>query len=449
MPLTFFFQAHGIAEQSLPPSATFAITGVIVLGHVLSRVVMDRKLDAVLGAGARPGQEGDGGTLLAIDDLVTWHDGNGVILRSNGASPRLLGAPPSSIHGNGLFTRIHVADRPIFLKAVSDAANGVGFAAARFRIQSGDAASQSFIWVEMRVHRLSLPGDDRCAAVAVTRNITEHQLHAEELDALSREAVRASEGRAQLLATVSHELRTPLNAIVGYSEILMGKGGPALLDRQESYAQIINQSGQHMLGVVNTLLDLSAIEAGHYNLAFEAIDLADLINECCTVMALPADQGDITLKQAIAPGLPELVADRRACRQILLNLLSNAVKFTPKGGEVTVEVRHDGGCVTLAVLDTGIGVTEADLPRLGMPFYQGSGRSSRAEKGNGLGLSVVRGLVTLHQGRFRIASSPGRGTCVKISLPIDARVAAAAKGLVPAVPHTDHDLHDVFVLKTG
>jgi cell cycle sensor histidine kinase DivJ len=448
VPLTYLLQANGVAEHGLAPGAGIAIAGAVLLGHMASRAVMDRRLDQILGARVRSDQDREAETFGAIDDLVTWHDGNGIILRSNGASTRLLGAPPSSIHGNGLFTRIHVADRPIFLKAVSDAINGAGSALARFRVQSGDAGSHPVVWVEMRVHRLKLAGDDRCAAVAVTRDITDHQIRAEELEATRRAAVSASEGRAQLLATVSHELRTPLNAIVGYSEILMGKGGPGLIERRESYAQIINHSGQHMLGVVNTLLDLSAIEAGHYNLAFETIDVAELIEECCSVIALPAEQGDIVLRRDLALGLPDLVADRRACRQILLNLLSNAVKFTPKGGEVAVEARHEGGFVSFAIRDTGIGVPEADLPRLGMPFYQGSGRG-RIEKGNGLGLSVVRGLVTLHQGAFRISSTPGNGTCVRISLPVDARVAAAAKGLVPAAQHDDHDRHDVIVLKTG
>ncbi|MFC4174345.1 ATP-binding protein [Microvirga sp. GCM10011540] len=445
LPLTLLLQNYGMAGRSLPAGAVFAIAGAVAFGHVLSRLVSDRTVAALLGTGADAGAERDAQTLLAIDDLVTWHDGNGIVLRSNGACTRLLGASPSSIHGNGLFTRIHVADRPAFLKAISDAANGSGFAVAQLRVQTGEGPSQSTIWIEMRANRLVLPGDDRCAAVAVIRDITEHRRHAEELDAMRREAVSASEGRAQLLATVSHEMRTPLNAIIGYSEILMGKGGPILLDRREGYAQIINQSSQHMLGVVNTLLDLSAIEAGHYNLAFETIDLAELIGECCTVMALPAEQGGIVLKQELAPGLPALVADRRACRQILLNLLSNAVKFTPQGGQVTVEVRHEADAVTLAVRDTGVGVAQDELPRLGMPFYQGSTRA-RPEKGNGLGLSVVRGLVTLHQGRLRISSAPGNGTCVKISLPVDAHRAAAAKGLVPAAKRPESD---VIVLKTG
>jgi cell cycle sensor histidine kinase DivJ len=444
--LGLVLQTQGWAGESLPVEAALAIAGAVVLGHVLSRFVMDRRIDVLLGSGAEPGLGRDAQALAAIDDLVTWHDGNGVVLRSNGGCAPLLGAAPTSIHGNGLFTRIHVSDRPAFLKAISDAANGAGFAVARFRVHAGEGPSQTTLWVEMRAHRLILPDDESCAAIAVTRDITDHMARAEELDAMRREAVDASEARAQLLATVSHELRTPLNAIIGYSEILMGKGGPSLADKREGYAQIIHHSGQHMLGVVNSLLDLSAIEAGHYNLAFETIDLAELVGECCTVMALPAEQGGLVLRQELAPGLPALVADRRACRQILLNLLSNAVKFTPRGGEVSVEVRHEADSIHLAVRDTGVGVAQDELPRLGMPFYQAS-TPARVQKGNGLGLSVVRGLVTLHQGRLRIASAPGSGTCVRISLPADAYRAAAAKGLVPTTRRTDSS--DVVLLKTG
>jgi two-component system, cell cycle sensor histidine kinase DivJ len=445
LPVSLLLRDQGLAGDSLPSGALLAIAAAVVLGHVASRIVMDRRLAALLEAGAAPDLASDARALLAVDDLVTWHDGHGVVLRSNGASPRLLGTSAASVHGNGLFTRIHVSDRPAYLKAIGDAANGGGFAAARFRVHAGEGPSQATLWVEMRAHRLVLPGDESCAAVAVTRDITEHMARAEELDGLRREAVGASEGRAQMLATVSHELRTPLNAIIGYAEILMGKGGPALADRREAYAQIIHRSGQHMLGVVGSLLDLSAIEAGHYHLDFEAIDLAGLVEECCTVMALPAEQGGVALIRELAPGLPVLVADRRACRQILLNLLSNAVKFTPRNGQVTVEVRHEGDSILLAVRDTGIGVAQDELPRLGMPFYQGAAQG-RAHKGNGLGLSVVRGLVTLHQGRLRIASTPGHGTCVRISLPVDAYRAAAAKGLVRAPGRTDSD---VIILKTG
>jgi cell cycle sensor histidine kinase DivJ len=283
----------------------------------------------------------------------------------------------------------------------------------------------------MRAHALC--DDEGCAVIAVTRNISEHKQLAEDLDALRRDAVLACENRAQLLATVSHELRTPLNAMIGYAEMLMGKGGigvvPSRADQRHDYAEIIHQSGHHMLGVVNTLLDLSTIEAGHYDLSPEPIEVAALVEECCRCMSLTADRGGVVLARDVAPGLPEITVDRRACQQILLNLLSNAVKFTPKGGLVTVLARREGDRVALTVRDTGVGVSEAELPRLGDPFYKAASAAHRAEKGTGLGLSVVRALVGLHHGRISIASARGDGTDVTVSLPIDIGQPARPAGL--------------------
>nr|WP_246504957.1 PAS domain-containing sensor histidine kinase [Microvirga antarctica] len=397
---------------------------------------------------APPRRQREDETLLALDDLVTWHDRNGAILRSNGASASLLGVPSSAIHGSGLFTRILVGDRPAFLKAVSDAARGATTATAQFRVKTGEP-SGGVVWVEMRVHGVRLSDDLACAAVAVTRDISALRSYAEERDVLRREAVNANDVRAQLLATVSHELRTPLNAIIGYSEILRGKGNLVLLERRESYAQIIHQSGEHMLGVVNTLLDLSAIEAGQYALDFEPVAMAELVRECCLVVALRAEEAGIALTVDLPEDLPKIVADRRACRQMLLNLLSNAIKFTPRGGEVRVEARRDRMWLSLSVHDTGIGVAEEDLARLGVPFYRGAGRSRADEKGSGLGLSVVRGLVALHRGQFSIAHATGNGTIVRISLPVAAATADDVTddmAMAPlALPHSSH----MMMLKTG
>lgn len=449
----------GIASQveladpsALPAFGIMMVAAVIVLAHVVARVLMEARLD-VLVARARPvGLAHQQETLNALDDLVTWHDRNGAILRSNGASTKLLGAPSSAIHGSGLFTRILIGDRPAFLKAVSDAARGATTAIVQFRVKTDHAAEgNGFIWVEMRVHGVRLSNDLTCAAVAVTRDISAHRRYAEERDALRRDAVNANDVRAELLATVSHELRTPLNAIIGYSEILMGRGNLVLLERRESYAEIIHQSGEHMLGVVNTLLDLSAIEAGHYNLAFEPVAMAELVRQSCAVVALRAEQTGVKLLADLPDDLPEIVADRRACRQMLLNLLSNAVKFTPRGGEVRVEVRRDRECLTLSVHDTGVGVTQEDLSRLGAPYYRGASLTRAEEKGSGLGLSVVRGLVALHRGRIRIGSAPGNGTIVTINLPIDGVQAAETSSSMASLPAplALPNSSDMIVLKTG
>lgn len=442
IPLSFVLQAMGLPDRSLSPGAILAVAGAVALGHVLARRLINQKLDILVADAARLGAEREGETLRAIGDLVTWHDANGAILRSNGASARLLGLPPSAVQGDGLFGRIHVGDRPAFLKAVSDGINGAGPARACFRVRRGaDAADHAMLWLDMRVHRLRLDGDDRCAAVAVMRDVSEHKRLEESLDAMRRDAAGAKAARADLLAKVGHELRPPLNAIIGYSDILMGKGGSGLSETRQGYAEIIRRSSEHMLGTVDAALDLSSIEAGRYHLTFEEIDMADLVQECCRDMALPAQRAGICLSHALSPGLPRVVADRRACRRILLNLLSDAITSTKPEGHVSVDARQEGDAVVLSL--RGKGTTGPDLPRLGTTVHRDS-THSRPEPEGSLGLSVARGLVALHHGRIRMASTPGGGAWVRISLPVDAR--RAAPDLPPEATRSNHD---ILVLKTG
>jgi two-component system, cell cycle sensor histidine kinase DivJ len=451
LPFLAMQHASGIAvAEGSALAVLFTVAAALCLGHAVAQSVADRRLQKLLLAARRTGDNREGASLQAIDDLVTWHDRNGSVLRANAAASRLVGVSATALQGRGLFARIHVTDRPAFLKAISDAAGSDEPVAVQFRLRTGELPAREqgggpahlaarsagpLIWAEMRAHRLT--DGEGCAVVAITRDISGHKDLADDLETLRQEAVSAGESRAQLLATVSHELRTPLNAIIGYAEMLMGRGGiaaPARGDQRHDYAEIIQQSGHHMLGVVNTLLDLSTIEAGHYELAREPVEVSGLVQECCRYMALTADRSGVALAQDVAPGLPELTADRRACQQILLNLLSNAVKFTPKGGLIRVLARRDGDRIALSVSDTGVGVSESELPRLGNPFYKASSVASHAEKGTGLGLSVVRGLVGLHNGRISIASARGDGTMVTVSLPIDA--SQPARPAMPAQVHT-------------
>jgi cell cycle sensor histidine kinase DivJ len=274
----------------------------------------------------------------------------------------------------------------------------------------------------MRAHRLNGEGEE-AVVVAVTRDISEHRDRIEELEALHREAAAASEARAKALAVASHELRTPLNAILGYAELLMARDPSGRCDPRHEYAATIHQAGELMNGVVSTLLDLSAIEAGGCDLSPEPLCVADLLEESCRPLALMAERAGIAIARDVPEDLPELVADRRACQRILLNLLSNAVKYTPRGGLVSVRVRREGDRMVFCVRDTGIGVEPNELARLCDPFYRTSSARGSAQTGSGLGLSVVRGLVALHRGRLALTSIPGEGLCATVTLPLDAGLA--------------------------
>jgi signal transduction histidine kinase len=239
-----------------------------------------------------------------------------------------------------------------------------------------------------------------------------------ELDATREEARLERSLKDRLLANMSHELRTPLNAILGFSEIL---GDPTLMPTEPhqrvEYARIIHSSADHLLSVVNLVLDMSRIEAGKFAISPEPLELAPLIRECCDMLRLRARAGEVEIVVApMAPGL-ELVADKSACRQIVVNLLSNAVKFTPPRGRVAIEASVEAGTAKICVTDTGIGIRPEDLPRLGDPFFQVDNGYDRSFEGAGLGLSLVRGLVGLHDGALLLESAWGVGTRVTATLP--------------------------------
>ena len=367
--------------------------------------------------------------LSAISDLVTWHDGFGDVVRASAGSSALIGVAPRSLVGGGFLARVHVSDRPTFLKALSDASNGVEPVAVEFRLH-GDPRSLSddeagpwqpgaVVHVEMRVHRLQAGASSRATVMAFTRDLTAERRRADELERARLEAERANDLKGRFLATVSHELRTPLNAIIGFSELLSADH-PFLIteDRRREYAHIIRSSGIHLLELVNTLLDMSKIETGNFHFEPEPFDFCDLTANACDLIQIKADAAKVRVERSLARGLPEIVADRRACRQILLNLVSNAVKFTPAGGLVTVSVVANADTLVLSVADTGIGIPEADLPKIGDAFFQAGDVHRRHHEGTGLGLSVVRGLVGIHGGRLSIESGTGVGTTVTVSLPL-------------------------------
>jgi len=240
----------------------------------------------------------------------------------------------------------------------------------------------------------------------------------------SHESLRkANELKTNFIRVASHELRTPLNAVIGFSEVLnrelYGSLGEA---RYRDYARLIHESGEHLLGVVNDILDMSKIEAGKFQIVRESFDVASLINSCCDLMRHTAEKSSITLKVDVAPDIPKLAADNRACKQILLNVIANAIKFTKPGGWVRVSAHVEARDVVFTVADNGIGIADQDLPMLGRPFVQANNSSDSGQEGTGLGLSVVKGLARLHGGSLELRSKLGEGTTATIALPLNTPV---------------------------
>jgi cell cycle sensor histidine kinase DivJ len=231
---------------------------------------------------------------------------------------------------------------------------------------------------------------------------------------------------------MSHELRTPLNVIIGFSDMLTHESALMLdAERRLEYAQLINDSGHHLLAVVNGILDMSKIESGNFEITPEPFAPAQVIENCRNLMALKAKTAGVTLIAEVPEKLPELNADKRSLGQVLINLIDNAIKFTPRGGTVTIGARVEGQTLVFGVEDSGVGISADDLPRLGEPFFQARGAYDRRHDGTGLGLSIVKGLVALHGGDMKIRSRVAEGTHVEIRLPIDCergpRVVSMAK----------------------
>ena len=250
-------------------------------------------------------------------------------------------------------------------------------------------------------------------------------------DEARRRAEEANLAKSRFLASMSHELRTPLNAILGFSEVMGNEVlGPMQNETYREYARDIHGSGQHLLNLINEILDLSRIEAGRYQLNEEPLLLADVVEESCHMMELKARNKGIRIVQQFQPGLPRLFADERSIRQIMLNLMSNAVKFTPSGGEIRVRVGWTaGGGQYVSVKDNGPGIPPEEIPVVLSAFGQGSIAIKSAEQGTGLGLPIVQGLAELHGGELQFHSKLREGTEATVVFP-PARVMEE----LPAVP---------------
>lgn len=250
----------------------------------------------------------------------------------------------------------------------------------------------------------------------VLRDATAQMVNERRLAQAKIDAEALNSGKSRFLANMSHELRTPLNTIMGFSDIMRSRLFGPMPAKYGEYADLIHDAGQHLLDLINDLLDMSKIEAERFQLQIEQIDARDPVAAALRLIRVQADEAGLHLRAVLPPDPIEVDADPRALKQITLNLLSNALKFTPRGGQVTVTMQAHGDALELMVADTGVGIAPEDLQRLGRPYEQAGDAGQRA-RGTGLGLSLVRGLSELHGGEMIIESALGEGTSVLVRMP--------------------------------
>jgi cell cycle sensor histidine kinase DivJ len=358
-----------------------------------------------------------------MSDVISRHSRNGAVQFISPGAEAMLGTSAARLTGHGLFDRVHVVDRPAYLTALSDAARGGEQRSVEFRLRRdavrGNDISADFIWVEMRCRPLEQASSE-AEVVAVMRDVTDRKIQEQALELARTVAEQADASKTLFLATMSHELRTPLNAIIGFSEMIVQED-VLMIDaaRRKEYAQLINDSGQHLLSVVNGILDMSKMESGNFEISPEPFAPRAALLHCCNLLALKARDSGVDLITRAPEDLPVMNGDPRAFKQIALNLVVNAIKFTERGGSVTVSATVEGSRLMLRVTDTGVGIAADDLKRIGDPFFQAGKTYRRKHEGTGLGLSIVKGLVSLHNGEINVQSKVGEGTTVTVVLPLD------------------------------
>jgi PAS domain S-box-containing protein len=320
---------------------------------------------------------------------------------------------------------VHPEDRERLRRSFADVMRDkAGEFTLEYRIQRKDGS----VAVVSEIGRRFLDDEGRLqSAFGTIQDITERKQTEDALRRAQMEAEIANRAKSQFLANVSHELRTPLNAIIGFSEIMNGElMGPLGSPLYREYASDIHESGRHLLAIINDILDLSRVEAGQTALNESMIEIEKLVAACLILVRGKAHAGGLTISVDAPAAAPEIVGDERLLKQTLLNLLSNAIKFTPRGGAIRIATKATPAGIEIAVMDSGIGMTESELEKVAKPFVQLENWLVRKYEGTGLGLSIAKAFCELHGGRLEIVSAPGKGTTATIHLPAS-RTAPTAK----------------------
>ncbi|WP_068878209.1 HAMP domain-containing sensor histidine kinase [Phenylobacterium sp. CCH9-H3] len=336
--------------------------------------------------------------------LLALVERSGRVLHAAGAA--IAGQTPDHLATRSLGHLVADEDLPLLAAALHTAARDGKASVYVIPADDGEGSLE----ISLRVAR-----PDRL--VAAVRDARDQALRERRLEAERVTAEQQNAGKSRFLANMSHELRTPLNAIMGFSDIMRQRLFGPLGDRYAEYAELIHESGTHLLELINDVLDMSKIEAERFELSIETFDARDAVSAFLRLMRGQADRSGVNLRGVLPIGPLYADADKRAVKQIALNLISNALKFTPRGGSVTVTVQGAGDTLELVVADTGVGIAQDDLHRLGRPYEQAGDAEQRAA-GSGLGLSLVRAFARLHGGDMTVESAVGEGTTVTIRMPV-------------------------------
>jgi two-component system, cell cycle sensor histidine kinase DivJ len=352
-----------------------------------------------------------------VAETVLATNSSGAVLRVSDNAERVLGLPAEALKARGLTELVLVADRPQLLTALCDCARGGHDRSLRLRLRtSASSEAPRYRWIEVNISHSVTGGN---IAMATLRDISHQVAEEERLAVVAAGAETARSARAAFLSTVNHELRTPLNAIIGFSDILANPATtPHNADRAREYAMIINGAGQDLLRMVTTMIDITRLDSGVYDFEAETTELSTVVEAAVDTFRHEPEGKNATIRVMKAASADSLDApvDQRAFRTVMAQLLSNAAKF---GGSATISVTIGGDAehVTVKVSDRGPGIPPEQLAALGRHFERLDESLSRDRNGIGLGLSLARGLMGLHNGRMGIESKPGKGTTVTLSLP--------------------------------